>query len=63
MYAQKLVDELKEAGLSLRILTCSHSHLDDVKYWVNETPKFGKRKLFTLMTVFTSSGLVAPVET
>lgn len=46
MYAQKLVDELKAAGFSASETYLQSFNIDDVKYWVNNTPNFGKQAVY-----------------
>ncbi|OED62119.1 glycerophosphodiester phosphodiesterase [Vibrio tasmaniensis ZS-17] len=62
MYAQKLVDELKEAGFKPSETYLQSFNLDDVKYWVNETPKFGKQAVYLDDRVYEQAGFVASVE-
>ncbi|WP_454442031.1 glycerophosphodiester phosphodiesterase family protein [Vibrio bathopelagicus] len=62
MYAQKLVDELKEAGFEPSETYLQSFNLDDVKYWVNETPKFGKQAVYLDDRVYEQADFVASVE-
>ncbi|WP_135385466.1 glycerophosphodiester phosphodiesterase family protein [Vibrio tasmaniensis] len=62
MYAQKLVDELKEAGFKPSETYLQSFNLDDVKYWVNETPKFGKQAVYLDDRVYEQVDFVASVE-
>ncbi|WP_439147707.1 glycerophosphodiester phosphodiesterase family protein [Vibrio sp.] len=62
MYAQKLVDELKEAGFEPSEAYLQSFNLDDVKYWVNETPKFGKQAVYLDDRVYEQTDFVASVE-
>ncbi|MEZ8018475.1 glycerophosphodiester phosphodiesterase family protein [Vibrio splendidus] len=62
MYAQKLVDELKEAGFEPSETYLQSFNLDDVKYWVNETPKFGKQAVYLDDRVYEQVDFVASVE-
>ncbi|MEZ8858363.1 glycerophosphodiester phosphodiesterase family protein [Vibrio sp. 10N.247.311.51] len=62
MYAQKLVDELKEAGFKPSDTYLQSFNLDDVKYWINETPKFGKQAVYLDDRVYEQADFVASVE-
>lgn len=62
MYAQKLVDELKEAGFKPSETYLQSFNLDDVKYWINETPKFGKQGVYLDDRVYEQADFVASVE-
>ncbi|OEE54722.1 glycerophosphodiester phosphodiesterase family protein [Vibrio splendidus] len=62
MYAQKLVDELKEAGFKPSETYLQSFNLDDVKYWINETPKFGKQAVYLDDRVYEQADFVASVE-
>ncbi|MEZ9287402.1 glycerophosphodiester phosphodiesterase family protein [Vibrio lentus] len=62
MYAQKLVDELKEAGFEPSETYLQSFNLDDVMYWVNETPKFGKQAVYLDDRVYEQADFVASVE-
>ncbi|MCC4857419.1 glycerophosphodiester phosphodiesterase [Vibrio lentus] len=62
MYAQKLVDELKEVGFEPSETYLQSFNLDDVKYWINETPKFGKQAVYLDDRVYEQADFVASVE-
>lgn len=62
MYAQKLVDELKEAGFKPSETYLQSFNLDDVKYWINENPKFGKQAVYLDDRVYDQADFVASVE-
>ncbi|MEZ8356167.1 glycerophosphodiester phosphodiesterase family protein [Vibrio splendidus] len=62
MYAQKLVDELKEAGFKPSETYLQSFNLDDVKYWINETPKFGKQAVYLDDRVYEQADFVASVK-
>ncbi len=46
MYAQKLIDELKAAGVRPRDVFPQSFNIDDVLYWVQHEPAFGKQAVF-----------------
>lgn len=46
MYAQKLVDEYRAAGVSPRRVWPQSFNLDDVLYWIRHEPRFGERAVY-----------------
>ena len=62
MYAQKLVDELKEAGFAPSETYMQSFNLDDVKYWIKAAPKFGKQAVYLDDRVYKQADFVASVE-
>ncbi|MFA0214020.1 glycerophosphodiester phosphodiesterase family protein [Vibrio cyclitrophicus] len=62
MYAQKLVDELKEAGFEPSETYLQSFNLDDVKYWIKAAPKFGKQAVYLDDRVYEKADFVASVE-
>ncbi|WP_146446932.1 glycerophosphodiester phosphodiesterase family protein [Vibrio cyclitrophicus] len=62
MYAQKLVDELKEAGFEPSETYLQSFNLDDVKYWIKEAPKFGKQAVYLDDRVYEKADFAASVE-
>lgn len=42
MYAQKMIDEYKAAGVDARRVFAQSFNHDDVRYWIANEPKFGK---------------------
>lgn len=59
MYAQKLVDELKEAGISPSDSYLQSFDLNDVKYWIKENPKFGQQAVYLDDRVYEQKDFVA----
>jgi glycerophosphoryl diester phosphodiesterase len=45
-YAQKMIDEYKQAGVPPRRVFAQSFSLDDVLYWVNHEPAFGRQAVF-----------------
>lgn len=45
-YAQKLIDELREAGVSAEKVWAQSFNKDDVLYWVKQEPAFGKQAVY-----------------
>ena len=45
-YAQKMIDEYKEAGIRPRDVWAQSFNLNDVLYWINYTPRFGRQAVF-----------------
>ena len=46
MYAQKLIDEYKAAGIPASDVFAQSFNLDDVLYWIKNEPEFGKQAVF-----------------
>ena len=44
-YAQQMIDEYKAAGVNPRKVFAQSFNLDDVKYWINHEPRFGKQSV------------------
>ena len=61
-YAQKLIDELKQAGFSPDEAYVQSFNLDDVKYWVNNEPKFGKQAVYLDDRMYEQQDFVASLE-
>ncbi|KAI9368547.1 PLC-like phosphodiesterase [Aspergillus egyptiacus] len=62
MYAQQLIDEYKEAGISPRRVWPQSFLEDDVLYWVNAEPAFGKQAVYLDPRVDTAEGYEVAVE-
>lgn len=45
-YAQKIIDEYKAAGVSPRKVWAQSFNYNDVLYWINNEPKFGKQAVY-----------------
>lgn len=45
-YAQQMIDEYKDAGVSPRKVFAQSFNLDDVLYWLRNEPDFGKQGVF-----------------
>ena len=46
MYAQKLIQELQQAGFSASDTYVQSFNLDDIKYWIKNNPNFAKQAVF-----------------
>ncbi len=62
MYAQKLVDELKQAGFSAKEAYVQSFNLDDVKYWIKSEPEFGEQAVYLDDRVYNLEGFTATLE-
>ncbi|MCG9786524.1 glycerophosphodiester phosphodiesterase [Vibrio mediterranei] len=62
MYAQKLIDELKAAGFASSDTYVQSFNLDDVKYWIAETPEFGEQAVYLDDRVYEQKDFVASLE-
>jgi glycerophosphoryl diester phosphodiesterase len=45
-YAQKFIDELKNAGVAPKRVWAQSFNLDDVLYWIQNEPEFGKQAVY-----------------
>jgi glycerophosphoryl diester phosphodiesterase len=45
-YAQALIDEYKEAGISPKRVWAQSFNLKDVLYWINQEPRFGRQAVY-----------------
>jgi glycerophosphoryl diester phosphodiesterase len=45
-YAQAMIDEYKEAGIKAKDVWAQSFNPDDVLYWINHEPKFGKQAVY-----------------
>lgn len=45
-YAQKLIDEYRAAGIQPRRVWAQSFNLDDVLYWIDNAPRFGRQAIF-----------------
>ncbi|MCF4173217.1 glycerophosphodiester phosphodiesterase family protein [Vibrio sp. McD22-P3] len=62
MYAQKLIDELKAAGFAPSDTYVQSFNLNDVKYWIAETPEFGEQAVYLDDRVYEQKDFVASLE-
>lgn len=62
MYAQKLIDELKQAGFAPEQAFVQSFNLDDVKYWIENEPKFGKQAVYLDARMYEQQDFVASLE-
>ena len=62
MYAQKLIDELKAAGFSASDSYVQSFELNDIKYWIKNTPEFAKQAVFLDDRVYTDKSFKASLE-
>ena len=45
-YAQKLIDEYKKAGIAPKKVFPQSFNLNDVRYWIENEPDFGKQAIY-----------------
>ncbi|UPQ89472.1 glycerophosphodiester phosphodiesterase family protein [Vibrio sinaloensis] len=62
MYAQKLIDELKQAGFAPEQAFVQSFNLNDVKYWIENEPKFGKQAVYLDDRMYEQQDFVASLE-
>jgi glycerophosphoryl diester phosphodiesterase len=46
MYAQQMLDEYSEAGISPRDVWAQSFDIQDIRYWITNNPRFGKQAVF-----------------
>ncbi len=52
-YAQQMIDEYKEAGVPAKNVYAQSFNLNDVLYWINYNPSFGKKAVYLDSRVYT----------
>ncbi|NVD08597.1 glycerophosphodiester phosphodiesterase [Vibrio sp. JPW-9-11-11] len=62
MYAQKLIDELKQAGFAPEEAFVQSFNLDDVTYWIQNEPKFGQQAVYLDDRMYEQQDFVASLE-
>jgi glycerophosphoryl diester phosphodiesterase len=45
-YAQQMIEEYKAAGVPPRDVWAQSFNLDDVRYWIEKTPRFGRQAVY-----------------
>jgi glycerophosphoryl diester phosphodiesterase len=55
-YAQKMIDEYKQAGIHPREVRAQSFSLDDVRYWIENEPRFGEQAVYLDSRVYTQAG-------
>ena len=45
-YAQQMIDEYKEAGVHPKKVFAQSFNLDDIRYWIDNEPRFGKQAVY-----------------
>ncbi|WP_428687527.1 glycerophosphodiester phosphodiesterase family protein [Roseibium sp.] len=45
-YAQKMIDDYKAAGIPPEAVYAQSFNLDDIRYWIENEPEFGKQAIF-----------------
>ena len=58
-YAQQLINEYKAAGVKPRNVWAQSFNLEDVLYWIENTPRFGKQAVFLDARVYNDPTFVA----
>ena len=62
MYADKLVEELKAAGLNASDSYLQSFDLNDIKYWINNNPDFAKQAVFLDSRMYADKSFKASLE-
>jgi len=58
-YAQQMLDDYKAAGVSPRDVWAQSFNIDDVQYWVDNNPRFGRQAVFLDSRVYTDPSFSA----
>lgn len=61
MYAQQMVDEYKKAGINPKKVWAQSFNLNDVLYWIDREPVFGKQAVYLDARVDTTAGYATAV--
>ena len=61
-YAQQLIDEYKAAGVRPKKVYAQSFNLNDVLYWIDNEPSFGKRAVYLDDRVYTDPSFVATLS-
>jgi glycerophosphoryl diester phosphodiesterase len=46
MYAQQMLDEYRDAGVSPRDVWAQSFDIEDIRYWISQNPRFGKQAVY-----------------
>ncbi len=58
-YAQKMIDELKQAGVPADKVFAQSFNLEDIRYWIRHEPTFGRQAVFLDETLDASARIAA----
>lgn len=61
-YAQKLIDEYRQARVSPRNVWAQSFNLDDVKYWIDNNPRFGRQAVYLDSRVYNDPNFVPTIQ-
>lgn len=61
MYAQQMIDEYKRAGIGARRVFAQSFNLNDVLYWLDQEPQYGKQAVYLDARVDTTAGYAQAV--
>lgn len=59
MYAQKMIDEYRQAGIDPENVRPQSFSLEDLDYWIEFEPRFGKQAVFLDSRMYTRAGFEA----
>lgn len=62
MYAQKMIDEYRAAGIAPRDVWPQSFNLDDVLYWIEKTPRYGRQAVYLDARVDESEGMAVAIS-
>jgi glycerophosphoryl diester phosphodiesterase len=55
-YAQKMIDEYRQAGIDPARVRAQSFNLEDVKYWIDNEPRFGRQAVYLDDRVYDQAG-------
>ena len=61
-YAQKMIDEYRQARVSPRKVWAQSFNLDDVKYWIDNNPRFGQQAVYLDSRVYADPNFTPSIE-
>jgi len=57
-YAKQMIDEYRSAGVNTKMVWPQSSNLDDLEFWINNNPEFGKQAVFLDNRVYKKTDFV-----
>lgn len=61
-YAQQMIDDYKRAGVSARRVFPQSFNLDDVRYWIENEPSFGKQAVYLDNRVYSNPEFIPTLQ-
>ena len=61
-YAQQMIDEYKQAGVEPKSVWAQSFKLEDIRYWIENEPRFGRQAVYLDSRVYDDSGFEPTLE-